>query len=171
MLTKFHLIFTTTHLTKTYSHVVPVGTPGKKDWKIQALPTPIDTTKLIRTIEFSGSSAVGTTNEQQQQQQEIINLISKHMQDDLRNRGNNLPWWEFLLVKNSAEIGGINAVVFRVEHCLADGMSLAKLFEGSNLVLAKPNTCVNDGKILEYKLNLDCFFFMCTFVSMMKIEN
>ena len=52
------------------------------------------------------------------------------MQDDLRNRGNNLPWWEFLLVKNSAEIGGINAVVFRVEHCLADGMSLAKLFEG-----------------------------------------
>ena len=99
-------------------YIVPVGTVGKKDWTYQPIAD-IDPDKLIRQFDLTGTM------------DELVDLVSSHMQDNLRDekeRGTSLPWWEFLMIENK-DSDSPSALVFRVEHCIADGMSLAKLFE------------------------------------------
>jgi len=54
-------------------------------------------------------------------------VAADHMNDDLRNGRDDLPWWEFLILKNKGP--GMSACILRMEHCVADGMSLVHLFE------------------------------------------
>ena len=82
----------------------------------------IDPAKLIRSLSMSGSD------------EDLVNFIGKHMQDSLtdyssRDSTSELPWWEFLVIENKHSNSG-SAVVLRIEHCLADGLSLVNLFEG-----------------------------------------
>ena len=65
--------------------------------------------------------------------EDLVQFIGTHMQDSLRGNSsrsspNELPWWEFLVIDNEGT--GNSAVVLRIEHSLADGLSLVKLFEG-----------------------------------------
>ena len=65
--------------------------------------------------------------------EELVEFIGTHMQDSLRdsssrNSAKELPWWEFLVIRNDGT--GSSAIVLRIEHSLADGLSLVKLFEG-----------------------------------------
>lgn len=100
---------------------VPVGTKGKNDWKMKPISN-IDPAMLIRSLSMSGSD------------EDLVNFIGKHMQDSLtdyssRDSTSELPWWEFLVIENKDSNSG-SAVVLRIEHCLADGLSLVNLFEG-----------------------------------------
>jgi len=95
---------------------------GKKDWRIEPINA-IPKQKLIRTIAFDGTT-----------QAELMEYLTPHTHDSLRSsearQGLVLPWWEFLVFKNISSKGGPSAVLFRIEHCMGDGMALAKLFEG-----------------------------------------
>merc|ERR1711862_559827 len=56
----------------------------------------------------------------------LYKVVAEHMDDDLRNGRDNLPWWEYLIVKNKGS--GNSACILRMEHCIADGVSLVHLF-------------------------------------------
>ncbi len=70
---------------------------------------------MVRTITIHGSQKVTMDN------------LTAHLDDDLRSSSRNLPWWEFLLVKNEGT--GNSAVLLRIEHCLADGLSISSILE------------------------------------------
>lgn len=96
---------------------VPTGTVGKNDWYFREIEQ-IDPNSLIREVSMAGN------------ERDLIDFIGVHMQDSLRDpvsRGQELPWWEFLVIKNTGTCS--SAVVLRIEHVLADGLSLVKLFE------------------------------------------
>jgi hypothetical protein len=62
----------------------------------------------------------------------IYREIYNHLQDPLTVNRGDLPWWEILVVRNrdDANHGGRSAVVFRIHHGLADGISLVNVFGG-----------------------------------------
>jgi hypothetical protein len=72
--------------------------------------------ELIRKVEISGK-CIKSTND----------VIFKHLQESLSTGRDDLPWWEFLVVENVGE--GESAVVLRMHHALADGISLVHVFE------------------------------------------
>jgi len=55
-------------------------------------------------------------------------MSEQYWQGSLRKEGRGeLPWWEVLIIKNKGT--GPSSVVFRMEHFIADGLSLITLFE------------------------------------------
>ena len=70
--------------------------------------------------------------------------IFTHINDELKEGRNDLPWWEMLLVKSKT---GRSAVVLRVHHVIADGLALVHAF-------AKILKTV-DGKPLAQQLKLN----------------
>jgi hypothetical protein len=58
----------------------------------------------------------------------LYDIIFEHLHDPLTQNRNDLPWWEFLVIENK-DWSGRSACVFRIHHCLADGMSVVHLFE------------------------------------------
>lgn len=95
---------------------IPVGTIGKNDWRFrECRGVREEPQRMVRTIGFSGGEDA------------LFEIVGEHMQDDLREGRGDLPWWELLVLKNEGD--GKSAVVFRMEHCLADGLSMVGLFE------------------------------------------
>ena len=96
---------------------VHAGTIGKNDWYFREIEQ-IYPNSLIREITMAGN------------ERDLVDFIGTHMQDLLRDpvsRGQELPWWEFLVIKNTGTCS--SAVVSRIEHVLADRLSTVKLFE------------------------------------------
>lgn len=93
---------------------VPRGTAGKNNWSFHPSDI-IDAKKLVRTIEIEGDDSL------------LYKVSSDHMNDDLRNGRDDLPWWEYLIIKNKGS--GMSACILRMEHTIADGLSLVHLFE------------------------------------------
>ncbi|KAL3919163.1 MAG: hypothetical protein SGILL_003892 [Bacillariaceae sp.] len=79
----------------------------------------LDPKDLVRTVEFNGST-----------EKDIMKVMEKHANEPLSDglRGAVLPWWEFLILKNTNSKGEC-AVVWRVHHALGDGMSLVQVVQ------------------------------------------
>jgi diacylglycerol O-acyltransferase / wax synthase len=85
--------------------------------------TPYEPKDLLRILEISCSDE-STLNQ----------TIFDHCQDSLIEYGTSRPWWEILVVQNNGK--GPSALVIRVHHALADGISLVHAFAP----LLKPKT-------------------------------
>jgi hypothetical protein len=74
---------------------------------------------LVRTVEFAGNS-----------EKDIMKVMEKCAKEPLSEglRGAVLPWWEFLILKNTNK-NAPSAVVWRVHHALGDGMSLVAVVQ------------------------------------------
>eukprot|EP00586_Coscinodiscus_wailesii_P005069 CAMPEP_0172488820 /NCGR_PEP_ID=MMETSP1066-20121228/18541_1 /TAXON_ID=671091 /ORGANISM="Coscinodiscus wailesii, Strain CCMP2513" /LENGTH=510 /DNA_ID=CAMNT_0013256289 /DNA_START=204 /DNA_END=1736 /DNA_ORIENTATION=+ len=115
---------------------VPVGTMGGNDWRFREC-SDVNEGSLVRVLEFEGG------------EEELLRLVEEHMQDDLREGRGDLPWWELLVLKNAGN--GRSAVVFRIEHCLADGLSLVTLFE--SLVSYADGSPMEEGGLIPSSMN------------------
>ena len=107
--------------------------------------------RMVRTITIHGSDKL------------TMDTLTAHLDDDLRNKSRNLPWWEFLIVKNDGT--GNSAVLLRIEHCLADGLSISSIFE--NLITDEDgnpydNQTTTTSKMLQKisKRNLNPFSYI-----------
>jgi diacylglycerol O-acyltransferase / wax synthase len=60
----------------------------------------------------------------------IYQEIFRHLQDPLTKDRSDLPWWEVLVIRQPNKASGKSraAVVFRIHHGLADGISLVNVF-------------------------------------------
>ena len=70
---------------------VPKGTIGKNDWYFREIEQ-IHPNSLIREVTMAGN------------ERDLVDFIGTHMQGSLRDpvsRGQKLPWWEFLVIKNT----------------------------------------------------------------------
>lgn len=79
----------------------------------------LDADDLVREMEFSGSSEA-----------DIMKVMEEEAMQPLSEglRGAVLPWWEFLILKNTNSRGP-SAVVWRVHHALGDGISLVQVVQ------------------------------------------
>jgi len=99
----------------------PTGTLGKNNWRFQKSDNPVHPQSMIRSINMSCKTS-----------DEVINIVEDGMDLSLRGRKQNidddecLPWWEFFRIVNTGV--GNSLLCFRVDHTLADGVSLAKFF-------------------------------------------
>jgi hypothetical protein len=82
---------------------------------------------LIRVIQVDAK-------EGEDAESSIYREIYNHLQDPLSVNRGDLPWWEILVVRNrdddTSRRRGRSAVVFRIHHGLADGISLVSVFGG-----------------------------------------
>jgi len=73
----------------------------------------LDPLDLIRKVKTSGDDTETNRIIQEQWQMQLVNDVGQ-------------PWWEFLLVENDGD--GQSAIVLRLHHSLADGISLVHMF-------------------------------------------
>jgi hypothetical protein len=93
---------------------VPKGTRRSTNWNFESVGD-IDPKRMIRVLNISCDT-------KEEQWVEIM-----QQQKGISVRKEDLPWWEFVLMKNSGK--GEHLLLFRIDHSIADGLSLAKVFE------------------------------------------
>ena len=91
---------------------VPNGNKSRKKWTFENVGD-IDPRKMVRVINISCDTKEEWTKIVQQQR-------------DINLRRNDLPWWEFVLMINEGKEDHI--LLFRIDHGIADGLSLANIF-------------------------------------------
>ena len=71
--------------------------------------------QLVREVEISGDEAL------------LNQTIVEHCPDPLSCGRDDLPWWEILIIRNTAE-GQPSACVVRIHHVIGDGLALVSAF-------------------------------------------
>jgi WS/DGAT C-terminal domain/Wax ester synthase-like Acyl-CoA acyltransferase domain len=90
--------------------------------------SPVEPKELIRVIEIDSAD-----------DKLLHQTVFDHLQDSFIGR-TLLPWWEILVIKNNGS--GSSALVIRVHHALADGLSLVHAFSP---LLTSPNKGQGNG--------------------------
>ena len=76
----------------------------------------VDPKRMIRTFDVNHDAIAGMAGEVRKLEGNGEDLISEER---------NLPWWEFCLFRNSGQSESM--LVFRVHHCIGDGLSIGLL--------------------------------------------
>lgn len=92
---------------------IPVRANGN-NWKFRACLN-VDPLKMTRILDIEGNN------------DKLYKVIEEHLFDDLRENRGDIPWWEFLIIRNYGS--GLSACVLRCDHSLSDGLSLVTLFQ------------------------------------------
>lgn len=93
---------------------VPTQASGNlKKWKFENLDKELDPRRMIRILDINCDTT-----------EEWAKIVGEQRQVSLRRK--DLPWWEFVLMNNSGE--GVHLLLFRIDHGLADGLSVGKVF-------------------------------------------
>lgn len=90
---------------------VPVGEPRTTSWIFEKVD--VDPEMMIRSIEASSDT-----------EEELARIVQEQRYYTLRKT--DVPWWEFCLISNTGSSGHV--VLFRIDHGIADGLSLATVF-------------------------------------------
>ena len=123
---------------------VPVREDGSAEWSFETVGT-IDPLKMVREVNMTCDTKEEWAEIVQDQQKQSIRRI-------------DLPWFEFVLMNN--EGAGDNVLLFRIDHCVADGFSLGKIFssvlkkgDGSTFFsLIPPSMVSNKQKVNRKKI-------------------
>lgn len=133
-------------LTSKYDRFGQVYDPVKDE--IMATNEDFDITDLVRVVEFDSSTirsktGVAKSDGDDNSDSILMKVMEDHALDPLSRgpRGMMLPWWEFLILKDTAT-GSNNlmpwssksaksksAVVWRVHHAIGDGISLVNVVQ------------------------------------------
>jgi hypothetical protein len=122
---------------------LPVGRAGSPDWYIQKIDSVVDPNRMIRVINTSCDT-----------KEDLASVIQQQRDFSVRRR--ETPWWEFVLVKNDGK--GDSLLIFRIDHSVGDGLSVAKAFndiltrgDGSTLTNLVPESMHENRKRVDMK--------------------
>ena len=93
---------------------VPTGKYRSTNWKFEDVGD-IDPERMVRVMNISCDT-----------KEEWAEIVQQQKEKPIRKE--SLPWWEFVLMKNSGK--GDHLLLFRIDHSIADGLSLGKVFQG-----------------------------------------
>mmetsp|Transcript_55459 Transcript_55459/g.134658 ORF Transcript_55459/g.134658 Transcript_55459/m.134658 type:complete len:588 (-) Transcript_55459:79-1842(-) len=102
-----------------------------------------DISDLVRVVEFDSSTMAAGKNHDDNADTVLMKVMEDHALDPLSRdpRGKLLPWWEFLILKDTAppsqglmpwsksDNKSKSAVVWRVHHAIGDGISLINVVQ------------------------------------------
>jgi WS/DGAT C-terminal domain/Wax ester synthase-like Acyl-CoA acyltransferase domain len=95
----------------------------------QPATSPYEPKDMVRIVELNSSSELV-----------LHQTIFAHHNDSLMGHATSRPWWEILMIQNNGP--GPSALVLRVHHALADGLSLVHAF--APLLAKTKKTAIND---------------------------
>ena len=84
-----------------------------KSWSYERVDPNIDPKKMIRVVDICCDT-----------KEEWADIVQDQRVVSLRRQ--NFPWWEFVIMKNEGKEDHI--LLFRIDHGVADGLSIGKLF-------------------------------------------
>lgn len=91
---------------------VPKFDSANGNWEFKSVGE-IDPSRMVRELNITCDTSEEWTDTVQQQKHESL-------------RREDLPWWEFVLMTNEGK--GDHLLLFRIDHGIADGISLAHVF-------------------------------------------
>ncbi len=122
---------------------VPIGKDGDPDWSFEKIG-PIDPLNMVRELKMKCDTKEEWAEVVQEQQKQSIRRI-------------DLPWWEFVLMNN--EGAGDHVLLFRIDHSVADGLSLGKIFtsviqrnDGSTMSSLIPPSMISNKEKVDSKV-------------------
>lgn len=86
----------------------------QSEWYFENNNPPIEPERMVRTLEVSCDT--DRAMEEIVDQQSLLSL---------RDNSRNLPWWEFILLRNKGK--GESMLVLRVDHTIGGGFSIGKI--------------------------------------------
>lgn len=92
---------------------VPKGKHRSTKWNFESVGD-IDPKRMVRVLNISCDT-----------KEEWVEIVQQQKETSVRKE--DLPWWEFVLMTNSGK--GEHLLLFRIDHSIADGLSLARVFE------------------------------------------
>lgn len=116
----------------------------------------LDPSKLVRRHEFHQDDHQNDTL--------LYDIVKDHLHQPLSTGREDLPWWEIVILDNTGT--GNSCVLWRVHHCLADGMSMVAMVEnfikhvdGSPMESLVPTRMNNKFKVKKpwYQLTVELF--------------